>query len=155
MKAPRRGFLRLAGSVAALPMAGAAFSAAAAQQKAMKITAVETDLLKRPPGTPIYDAIHQLSVDSGSVVLRIRTDAGITGWADCSFEQLCFDLRIRTAWLASNAIENVRGHLPGAWSGPCVLIERSVAVMQKVGLEAKECDNLRPHGSANRPAPRQ
>ena len=66
-------------------MARAALSAAAAQQKAMKITAVETDLLKRPPGTPIYDAIHQLSVDSGSVVLRIRTDAGITGWADCSF----------------------------------------------------------------------
>ena len=70
---------------AALPVAGTAFSGAAAQQKQIKITAVETDLLKRPPGTPIYDAIHQLGVDSGAVVLRIRTDAGITGWAECSF----------------------------------------------------------------------
>jgi L-alanine-DL-glutamate epimerase-like enolase superfamily enzyme len=78
----RRQLLR---SAAALPVAGAAFSAAAAQQKQMKITAVETELLRRPPGTPIYDAIHQLGVDSGAVVLRIRTDAGITGWAECSF----------------------------------------------------------------------
>jgi L-alanine-DL-glutamate epimerase-like enolase superfamily enzyme len=85
---------QLLGSVAALPMAGAALSAAAAQQKAMKITAVETDLLKRPPGTPIYDAIHQLSVDSGSVVLRIRTDAGITGWADCSFGMIAGGPRV-------------------------------------------------------------
>jgi L-alanine-DL-glutamate epimerase-like enolase superfamily enzyme len=85
---------QLLGSAAALPMAGAAFSAAAAQQKAMKITAVETDLLKRPPGTPIYDAIHQLSVDSGSVVLRIRTDAGITGWADCSFGMIAGGPRV-------------------------------------------------------------
>jgi L-alanine-DL-glutamate epimerase-like enolase superfamily enzyme len=85
---------QLLGSVAALPMAGAAFSAVAAQQKAMKITAVETDLLKRPPGTPIYDAIHQLSVDSGSVVLRIRTDAGITGWADCSFGMIAGGPRV-------------------------------------------------------------
>jgi L-alanine-DL-glutamate epimerase-like enolase superfamily enzyme len=75
-------------------MARAAFSAAATQQKAMKITAVETDLLKRPPGTPIYDAIHQLSVDSGSVVLRIRTDAGITGWADCSFGMIAGGPRV-------------------------------------------------------------
>jgi len=90
---------QLLSSVAALPVAGAAFSgaafsAAAAQQKALKITAVETDLLKRPPGTPIYDAIHQLSVDSGSVVLRIRTDAGITGWADCSFGMIAGGPRV-------------------------------------------------------------
>jgi len=51
----------------------------------MKITALETDLLKNPPGTPYYDAIHQLGVDNGSVVLRLRTDAGIVGWAHSSF----------------------------------------------------------------------
>ena len=72
-------------SAAALPAAGAAFTAAAAQQKQIKITGVETDLLKRPPGAPYYDAIHTLGVDNGSVVLRIRTDAGITGWANSSF----------------------------------------------------------------------
>ena len=84
---------QLIGSVAALPLAGAAWPAAA-QQKQMKITALETDLLKRPPGTPIYDAIHQLSVDSGSVVLRLRTDAGITGWADCSFGMIAGGPRV-------------------------------------------------------------
>src|SRR5450432_4481290 len=85
---------QLLGSVAGAAFSGAAFSAAAAQQKALKITAVETDLLKRPPGTPIYDAIHQLSVDSGSVVLRIRTDAGITGWADCGFGMIAGGPRV-------------------------------------------------------------
>jgi len=72
-------------STASLPLLGALASAPAAQQKQMKITAVETDLLKNPPGTPYYDAIHQLGVDNGSVVLRLRTDAGITGWAHSSF----------------------------------------------------------------------
>jgi L-alanine-DL-glutamate epimerase-like enolase superfamily enzyme len=70
-------------SAASLPVAGLA--AAATQQKQIKITALETDLLKRPPGTPTYDAIHKLGVDSGSVVLRLRTDAGITGWSSISF----------------------------------------------------------------------
>lgn len=78
----RRQLLR---SAAALPALGTAFSVAAAQQKQMKITAVETDLLKPPPGPPIYDALQTLDVDKGSVVLRIRTDAGITGWASSSF----------------------------------------------------------------------
>ncbi|MGD0922933.1 MAG: mandelate racemase/muconate lactonizing enzyme family protein [Terriglobia bacterium] len=78
----RRQLLR---SAAALPALGTAFSVAAAQQKQMKITGVETDLLKPPPGPPIYDALQTLDVDKGSVVLRIRTDAGITGWASSSF----------------------------------------------------------------------
>ena len=72
-------------SAASLPLLGALHSAPAAQQKQMKITALETDLLKNPPGTPYYDAIHQLGVDNGSVVLRLRTDAGIVGWAHSSF----------------------------------------------------------------------
>lgn len=85
---------QLLGSVAALPMASAPFSAAAAQQKQLKITALETDLLKRPPGTPEYDAIHKLGVDSGSVVLRLRTDGGITGWAECSFGMIAGGPRV-------------------------------------------------------------
>jgi L-alanine-DL-glutamate epimerase-like enolase superfamily enzyme len=78
----RRQLLR---SAAVLPALGTAFAVAAAQQKEMKITGVETDLLKPPPGEPIYDAFQTLNVDKGSVVLRIRTDAGITGWASSSF----------------------------------------------------------------------
>jgi L-alanine-DL-glutamate epimerase-like enolase superfamily enzyme len=78
----RRKLLR---SAAALPAVGTAFAVAAAQQKQMKITGVETDLLKPPPGPPFYDALQTLNVDKGSVVLRIRTDAGITGWASSSF----------------------------------------------------------------------
>ena len=78
----RRQLLR---SAVALPALGTAFAVAEAQQKEMRITGVETDLLKPPPGPPIYDALQTLDVDKGSVVLRIRTDAGITGWASSSF----------------------------------------------------------------------
>ena len=87
----RRQLLR---SAAALPAAGAAFSAAAAQQKQIKITALETDLRKQPPGTPTYDAIHKLGVDSGSVQLRLRTDAGITGFAGVSFGMIAGGPRV-------------------------------------------------------------
>src|SRR2546421_4763424 len=77
----RRQLLRAAAAIPAIP----ALSVAAVQQKQIKITGLETDVLKRPPGTPEYDAIHKLGVDSGSVVLRLKTDAGITGWASASF----------------------------------------------------------------------
>lgn len=72
-------------SAAALPLAAAPFSAAAAQQKQLKITGIETDRLKTPPSSPFYDAIHEFGIEGGSVVLRIRTDAGITGWAHSTF----------------------------------------------------------------------
>jgi L-alanine-DL-glutamate epimerase-like enolase superfamily enzyme len=78
----RREILR---SAAALPSLGAAWSIAAAQPRQIKITGFETDLLELPPGEPYYDALQTLNVDRGSVVLRIRTDAGITGWANSSF----------------------------------------------------------------------
>jgi L-alanine-DL-glutamate epimerase-like enolase superfamily enzyme len=81
----RRDLLR---SAAAVPTVGAALTAAAEQQKQLRITGVETDLLRPPPGAPFYDALQTLNVDKGSVVLRIRTDAGITGWASSSFGNL-------------------------------------------------------------------
>ena len=87
----RRQLLQTA---AALPAAGAGYAAAAVQQKQIRITGVETDVLKRPPGTPTYDAIHKLGVDSGSVVLRLRTDAGITGWASVSFGMIAGGPRV-------------------------------------------------------------
>src|SRR5690242_16826189 len=86
-------------SAAALPVAGTAFHAAAAQQKQIKITGLETDVLKRPPGTPNYDAIHKLGVESGSVVLRLKTDAGITGWAYSSFGMIAGGPRVVQAIL--------------------------------------------------------
>jgi L-alanine-DL-glutamate epimerase-like enolase superfamily enzyme len=55
------------------------------QQKQLKITGLETEVRKSNPGTAYYDAIHQFGTDGGSVVLRLRTDAGITGVASSSF----------------------------------------------------------------------
>lgn len=76
---------QLLSSAVALSSVGASLSVAAEQRKEMRITGVETDLLKPPPGEPIYDALQTLNVDKGSVVLRLRTDVGITGWASSSF----------------------------------------------------------------------
>lgn len=81
----RRHLLR---SAVALPLIGAAPSAATEQRKQLKITGLETDLLKPPPGSPFYDALQTLNVNKGAVVLRIHTDAGITGWANSSFGNL-------------------------------------------------------------------
>jgi L-alanine-DL-glutamate epimerase-like enolase superfamily enzyme len=78
----RRQLLR---SAAALPFAAPGYRAAAAQQKQMKITALETEVRKNRPGQRYYDAIHEFGTEGGSVVLRLRTDAGITGWASSSF----------------------------------------------------------------------
>jgi L-alanine-DL-glutamate epimerase-like enolase superfamily enzyme len=86
----RRQLLCGAAASAALP----GLAAAAEQRKQMKITGLETDVLKQPPGTPTYDAIHKLGVDSGSVVLRLRTDAGITGWASVSFGMIAGGPRV-------------------------------------------------------------
>jgi L-alanine-DL-glutamate epimerase-like enolase superfamily enzyme len=60
----------------------------------LKITGLETDLLKTPPREPNYDAIHKLGVDTGSVVLRIKTDAGITGWASTTFGMIAGGPRV-------------------------------------------------------------
>lgn len=76
----RRDFF-LAAGVVALP----ATSRAEAAKGAMRITGLETDLLRFPPGKPFADAIHNFGAEAGGVVLRLRTDAGITGWAYSSF----------------------------------------------------------------------
>src|SRR5438270_7783839 len=86
----RRQLLCAAAAIPSIP----ALSVAAVQQKQIKITGVETDVLKRPPGTPTYDAIHKLGVESGSVVLRLKTDAGITGWASSSFGMIAGGPRV-------------------------------------------------------------
>jgi L-alanine-DL-glutamate epimerase-like enolase superfamily enzyme len=83
----RRQFLGRAATAAAL--SGAKLNAATeAVKRELKITKVETDRLRFPPGRPHYDAIQQLGVENGGVALRIHTDGGVTGWAYSSFGRL-------------------------------------------------------------------
>jgi L-alanine-DL-glutamate epimerase-like enolase superfamily enzyme len=74
----RRNFLALASASATLP-------ALADLKNQLKITGLETDVLRFPPGKPYADAIHEFGADGGGVVLRLTTNAGITGWAYSSF----------------------------------------------------------------------
>ncbi len=82
MTPSRRQFLQTLPAIAGV---APAFQAAAQMRKTLRITGLETDLLRMPPRKPNYDAIHKLGVDVGNVVLRVNTDAGITGWANISF----------------------------------------------------------------------
>ena len=58
---------------------------AAEAKKQIKITGIETDLLRLPPSPFEGDAIHDFGSAEGGVVLRVRTDAGITGWGYSNF----------------------------------------------------------------------
>src|SRR5579884_1727356 len=77
----RRSFL----GCAAIGAGTAASGAAAALSRNTKITGIETDVLRFPPGKPYSDAIHDFGPERGGVVLRLHTDAGVTGWAYSSF----------------------------------------------------------------------
>ncbi|HVN04571.1 MAG TPA: mandelate racemase/muconate lactonizing enzyme family protein [Bryobacteraceae bacterium] len=87
----RRDFVRSGGAAAAWT-AAAAFAETA--KGAVRITGLETDLLRFPPGKPFFDAIHTFGTESGGVVLRLRTDAGITGWAYSSFGMIAGGPRV-------------------------------------------------------------
>ena len=76
----RRSFLYSLPALGAIPL-----KASEPLGKQMKITALETDLLRFAPGRPYSDAIHDFGREGGGVALRIRTDAGITGWGYSSF----------------------------------------------------------------------
>lgn len=103
----RRGFLR---GAAAWPAVGLA--RAAALQRQMKITALETDLLQFPPGRRYYDAIHEFGAGNGGVVLRLRTDAGITGWAYSSFGTIAGGPRVVQAILEHEVKPVILGQDP-------------------------------------------
>ena len=77
----RRTFLR-ASSAAGLC---GGLAAAAEVRKQIKITGIETDLLRLPPAPFTGDAIHDFGSANGGVVLRVLTDAGITGWGYTNF----------------------------------------------------------------------
>ncbi len=51
----------------------------------MKITGLQTSVLRIPPGRKYFDAIHEFGTEGGGVALQLQTDAGITGWAYSSF----------------------------------------------------------------------
>jgi L-alanine-DL-glutamate epimerase-like enolase superfamily enzyme len=77
----RRSFLQVVPAAAAIPV----LAAPEPLRKQLKITGIETDVLRMPPGRKYFDAIHEFGTEGGGVVLRIHTDAGITGWAYSSF----------------------------------------------------------------------
>jgi L-alanine-DL-glutamate epimerase-like enolase superfamily enzyme len=77
----RRTLLSLA---TAAPL-GRALAKAAEVRKELKITGIQTDLLRLPPSEFTGDAIHDFGSASGGVVLRVLTDAGITGWGYSNF----------------------------------------------------------------------
>jgi L-alanine-DL-glutamate epimerase-like enolase superfamily enzyme len=83
----RRQFL---GSAAASAALSAAKLRAATEplRREIKVTRIETDLLRFPPGRLYHDAIQTFGADGGGVVLRVFTDAGVTGWAYSSFGRL-------------------------------------------------------------------
>lgn len=72
----------LSATVGAVPKGA---SAAAAERGAQSITGLQTDVLRFPPGRPFSDAIHTFGPERGGLVLRLLTNAGITGWAYSSF----------------------------------------------------------------------
>src|SRR5947209_15565285 len=77
----RRTLCSLAGAV---PLSRV-FAKAEDAKKQMKITGIETDLLRLPQAEFTGDAIHDFGATSGGVVLRVLTDAGITGWGYSNF----------------------------------------------------------------------
>lgn len=58
---------------------------AAEARRELKITGIQTDLLRLPPAGFTGDAIHDFGAASGGVVLRVQTNAGITGCGYSNF----------------------------------------------------------------------
>ena len=77
----RRQFL----ATSAVALSARKLAAADALKNQIKITGLETDVLRFPAGRLFADAIHDFGKEGGGVVLRLRTDAGISGWAYSSF----------------------------------------------------------------------
>jgi L-alanine-DL-glutamate epimerase-like enolase superfamily enzyme len=77
----RRTFFQLGAASAVTP----ALRLTGEMKNQVRITGLETDVLRFPPGKVYYDAIHEFGSEGGAVVLRLQTDAGVTGWALTSF----------------------------------------------------------------------
>lgn len=77
----RRDLLKLSASV---PLARG-LAVASDAKKQVRITGIETDVLRLPPADFTGDAIHDFGATSGRVILRLLTDAGIVGWGSSGF----------------------------------------------------------------------
>jgi L-alanine-DL-glutamate epimerase-like enolase superfamily enzyme len=78
----------------------------------LKITGLETDVLRFPPGRTFADAIHDFGKEGGGVVLRLRTDAGVTGWAYSSFGMIGGGPRVLESILQNEVKPVVMGKDP-------------------------------------------
>ncbi|MEO8126999.1 MAG: mandelate racemase/muconate lactonizing enzyme family protein [Bryobacteraceae bacterium] len=81
----RRNLLAVGGATASSALLSPGLAKAADAKKQLKITGIETDVLRMPPSAFTGDAIHDFGGASGGVVLRLKTDAGITGWGYSNF----------------------------------------------------------------------
>lgn len=82
----RRNFFSAAASAAVgLPLVSRLHAQSTEITQGLKITAMETEVLRMPAGKPFMDAIHRFGADNGGVVLRLKTNSNITGWAYISF----------------------------------------------------------------------
>jgi len=85
----RRSFFQAA-AAAGTP----ALAKAAEMGRQIKITGIETEVLRFPARNRYSDAIHDFGAEGGGVVLRVLTDAGITGWAYSSFGMIAGGPRV-------------------------------------------------------------
>lgn len=112
----RRDFFKTAAVPAGAGLAGTAgagFSAAAAAQKQLKITGLETEVQeRRPGGRAIYDSIHKLGVEGGGVTVRLLTDGGITGWGTSSFGMIAGAPRVLQSILENEIKPTIIGKDP-------------------------------------------
>jgi L-alanine-DL-glutamate epimerase-like enolase superfamily enzyme len=81
----RRSFFKAAAASAALPVVSHLQTLSAEVTEGLKITGMETEVLRMPPGKFFMDAIHRFGAENGGVVLRLTTSATITGWGYISF----------------------------------------------------------------------
>ena len=87
-------------------------SAAAEAKKQIKITGLETDLLRLPASQYTGDAIHDFGSEGGGVVLRLKTDAGITGWGYSNFGMIAGAPRVLETILQYEAKPVLMGQDP-------------------------------------------
>jgi L-alanine-DL-glutamate epimerase-like enolase superfamily enzyme len=80
----RRNFF-ITGAASLIPVTSQMQSVAAEVTHGLRITGMETEVLRMPPGKFFMDAIHRFGAESGGVVLRLTTSANITGWGYISF----------------------------------------------------------------------
>ena len=81
----RRSFFKAAAAGAAIPVVSQLHAFSAEVTEGLKITGMETEVLRMPPGKLFMDAIHRFGAENGGVVLRLTTNANITGWGYISF----------------------------------------------------------------------